>query len=96
MITDGKPSAIYEDGHIYKNSVGLDPKIVNRTLDEAAECRRYNIIITTFMVTEDPYLMDFVERLSQINHGRAYYAAPGELGEYIFTDYVRNRRRGVR
>ena len=96
MITDGKPSAIYEDGRIYKNSVGLDPKIVNRTLDEAAECRRYNIIITTFMVTEDPYLMDFVERLSQINHGRAYYAAPGELGEYIFTDYVRNRRRGVR
>ena len=48
------------------------------------------------MVTEDPYLVEFVEELSQINRGRAYYAAPGELGEYIFADYVRNRRRGVR
>ena len=96
MITDGKPSAIFEDGRIYKNSFGLDPKIVNQTLDEAAECKRYGIVITTFMVTEDPYLVEFVEELSQINRGRAYYAAPGELGEYIFADYVRNRRRGVR
>ena len=96
MITDGKPSAIFEDGRIYKNSFGLDPKIVNQTLEEAAECKRYGIVITTFMVTEDPYLVEFVEELSQINRGRAYYAAPGELGEYIFADYVRNRRRGVR
>ena len=76
MITDGKPSAIFEDGRIYKNSFGLDPKIVNQTLDEAAECKRYGIVITTFMVTEDPYLVEFVEELSQINRGRAYYAAP--------------------
>ena len=96
MITDGKPSAIFEDGRIYKNSFGLDPRIVNQTLDEAAECKRYGIVITTFMVTEDPYLVEFVEKLSQINRGRAYYASPGELGEYIFADYVRNRRRGVR
>lgn len=93
MITDGKPSAIFEDGRIYKNSFGLDPKIVNQTLNEAAECKRCGVVITTFMVAEDPYLMEFVERLSQINRGRAYYTAPGELGEYIFADYVRNRRR---
>ena len=96
MITDGKPSAIFENGRIYKNSFELDSKIVNQTLNEAAECNRHGIVITTFMVTEDPYLVDFVDKLSQINHGRAYYAAPGELGDYIFADYVQNRRRGVR
>ena len=95
MITDGKPSAMYEGSRLYKNSFGLDPKIVNRTLDEASECRRNKIVITTFMVAQDPYLVEFVEDLSKINHGRAYYSSPDRLGEYIFADYVRNKRRPV-
>jgi Ca-activated chloride channel homolog len=93
MITDGKPSAIYEDGKLFKNPYGLDPKIVNRTLDEAAACRRNKITVTTFMVTQDPYLVDFVDQFTRINKGRAYYSSPQLLGQYIFVDYIKNRRR---
>ena len=72
MITDGKPSAIREYGRLYKNPFGLDPKIVNRTLEEAAACRRKRITITTFMLAADPALLDFVRRLTELNHGRVY------------------------
>ena len=93
MVTDGKPSAIYDpDGGLYLNSFGLDPKIVNRTLDEAIACRREKITISTFMVTEDPYLIGFVEKMTEMNKGRAYYSSLDNLGEYIFVDYVKNRR----
>jgi uncharacterized protein with von Willebrand factor type A (vWA) domain len=96
MITDGKPSAIYDrNGRLYLNSFGLDPRIVNRTLDEAIACRREKIVISTFMVTQDPYLVRFVEKLTEMNKGRAYYSSLDNLGEYIFVDYVRNRRRRV-
>ena len=97
MITDGKPSAHFEDdGRIYKNSFGLDKKIVNKVLDEAVKCRREKIPITTFMVARDPYLQDFVRQLTEANRGRAYYASLDQLGEFIFEDYVRNRRRRLR
>lgn len=96
LITDGKPSCIREEGRLYKNSFGLDPKIVNRTLDEAAACRRRGIPITTFMVAQDPALIEFVERLTEINHGRAYFTGLDRLGGYVFADFVRNRRRRVR
>ena len=95
MITDGKPSAIHEGGRLYKNAFGLDPRIVNKTLDEAVQCRRKRIPITTFMVTQDPYLVRFVERFTQLNKGRAYYADLENLGSYLFVDYNRNRRRRV-
>ena len=94
MITDGKPSAMFDDsGRLYKNSFGLDPRIVNKTLDEAVACRREKITISTFMVAQDRYLVDFVESLTKANHGRAYYTGLGELGEMLFVDYIRNRRR---
>lgn len=96
MITDGKPSVIIENGQIYKNSFGLDPRIVNRTLDEATNCRRRNIPITTFMVAQDPALVDFVDQLTRINRGRAYYTGLDNLGGYVFADFVRNRRKVVR
>lgn len=96
MITDGKPSAVFDRGRLYINSMGLDPRIVNRTIDEAARCRRQKITITTFMVTKDPYLTRFVKRLTEVNQGRAYYSALDRLGEYVFEDFVRNRRRRVR
>ena len=95
MITDGKPSAIHEDGMIYKNPFGLDPKIVSQTINEAVQCRRKGIVITTFMITSDPYLKDFVDKLTKANKGRAYYASLDDLGSFIFTDYVRNRRKRV-
>jgi uncharacterized protein with von Willebrand factor type A (vWA) domain len=94
MITDGKPSAINEpNGRLYKNSFGLDPRIVNKTLDEAVACRREHVPITTFMVARDPYLMNFVEELTKANQGRAYYSSLNNLSEYIFVDYIRNRRK---
>jgi uncharacterized protein with von Willebrand factor type A (vWA) domain len=95
MITDGKPSAIHENGRLYKNAFGLDPKIVNKTLDEAVHCRRKRIAITTFMVTQDPYLVRFVERFTQLNKGRAYFADLENLGSYLFVDYNQNRRKRV-
>ncbi|MDH4068880.1 MAG: VWA domain-containing protein [Ignavibacteria bacterium] len=94
MVTDGKPSAMYDsNGRLYKNSFGLDPRIVNKTLDEAVACRRERIPITTFMVARDPYLIDFVEELTKANQGRAYYSDLNNLGEFVFVDYIRNRRK---
>lgn len=96
MITDGKPSLIFEnDGRIYRNSFGLDPRIVNQTLDEAVICRQKRIPITTFMVAADPYLQEFIMELTELNKGRAYFARPDQLGSYVFMDFMRNRRRAV-
>jgi Ca-activated chloride channel homolog len=95
MITDGKPSALHEGGRLYTNSFGLDMKIVNRTLEEADRCRRSGIPITTFMLATDPMLVNFIDQLSKINRGRAFYASPERLGEYILADYIRNRRKFV-
>jgi uncharacterized protein with von Willebrand factor type A (vWA) domain len=59
-------------------------------------CRREGITITTFMVARDPYLQQFVQQLTRANRGRAYYARLDRLGEYLFEDYVRNRRKSLR
>ena len=97
MITDGKPSVIRRaNGQLYKNPIGLDPIIVNRTLDEAVICRKKQITITTFMVTSDPYLQQFVRKLTELNQGRAYFTPPDRLGGYIFWDFLRNRRKRIR
>ncbi len=96
MITDGKPSAIFEpSGRLYKNPMGLDMRIVNKTLDEAVQCRREKIIVSTFMIARDPYLIDFVEEFTKANQGRAYYSSLNRLGEFIFVDYLKNRRRRI-
>jgi Ca-activated chloride channel family protein len=94
MITDGKPSAIFDDvGRIYKNPYGLDPRIVNKTLDEAVQCRREKVTVSTFMIARDPMLVDFVEEFTKANQGRAYFSSLDSLGEFIFVDYLKNRRR---
>ena len=95
MITDGKPSAITENGQIYKNPFGLDPKIVNQTVNEAIQLRRKGITVTTFMITTDPYLQDFVDKLTRANKGRAYFANLDNLGSFIFADYGRNKKKMV-
>ena len=96
MITDGKPSCIWEEGNLYMNPFGLDEKIVHRTLDEAVLCRRRGIPITTFMVAEDPLLVQFVEDLTRLNRGRAYFTGLDQLGGYVFHDFIRNRRQRLR
>ena len=94
MVTDGKPSAMFdENGKLYKNSFGLDPKIINKTLDEAIALRREKVRISTFMIAQDNYLIDFVEEMTKANHGRAYYSGLNDLGQFVLVDYVRNRRK---
>ncbi len=96
MITDGKPTCLKEGIKYYKNSFGLDKKILNKTLTLAAQCRRLKIPVTTFMIARDAYLREFVEEFTKINQGRAYYSSLKGLGEFIFEDYQRNRKKGVR
>lgn len=93
MITDGKPSAIFDQGQLYVNAFGLDPKIVAMTLEEANVCRRYKIGITTFMLTDHPQLVDFVMKLTKINRGRAYLSNCNDVGKSVFIDYIKNRRK---
>lgn len=93
MITDGKPSCLKEGIKYYKNSFGLDRKIVNKTLNEAAACRRLGIPITTFMIAQDPYLQQFIEEFTETNNGRAFYTGLKGLGEIVFSDYSKNKRK---
>ncbi len=97
MITDGKPSVVQRHtGELYENSFGLDPYIVNRTLDEALICRKKRIVITTFVVTSDPYLQGFVRRLTKLNRGRAYFTPLDRFGGFIFKDFMNHRTRRVK
>ncbi|CAN5886425.1 VWA domain-containing protein [soil metagenome] len=93
MITDGKPTCLKEGLKYYKNSFGLDRKVVNKTLTLAAQCRRIGIPITTFMIATDPYLKQFVDEFTKVNKGNAYYSGLKGLGHLIFEDYRRNRRK---
>lgn len=95
MITDGKPTCLKEGIKYYKNSFGLDPKIVNKTLNLGAQCRRLNIPITTFMIASDPYLKQFVQEFTEVNNGNAYYSGLQGLGHLIFEDYKNNRRKNL-
>ncbi|MGK7393674.1 MAG: vWA domain-containing protein [Candidatus Cyclobacteriaceae bacterium M3_2C_046] len=93
MITDGKPTCIKKGIKYYKNSFGLDSKILNKTLNLAAQCRRLKIPVTTFMIASDPYLKKFVKEFTEVNNGNAYYSSLKGLGDLIFEDYRRNRRK---
>jgi Ca-activated chloride channel family protein len=93
MITDGKPTCMKKGIKYYKNSFGLDPKILNKTLNLGAQCRRLHIPITTFMIASDPYLKQFVQEFTEVNNGNAYYSSLKGLGHLVFEDYKRNRRK---
>ncbi|MCC2545110.1 hypothetical protein LJY25_01520 [Hymenobacter sp. BT175] len=95
MITDGKPTCLKEAGGYYKNSFGLDRKVVNKTLNLAAAARRLKVPITTFMIAQDPYLKQFVEEFTEVNQGKAYYSSLKGLGHLIFEDYKKNRRKSL-
>lgn len=93
MITDGKPTCIKRGKKYYKNSFGLDRKILNRTLALAVNCRKVHIPITTFMIAQDPYLVHFVDQFTKANNGKAFYSSLDGLGEFIFMDYKQNKRK---
>ena len=94
MITDGKPSAItLPDGRVFTNSGGLDPRILDRTFKEVGACRKAGILVNTFMLANDPYLVQFVQKVSEIARGKAYFTTTLTLGQYIMMDFLRNKRR---
>jgi Ca-activated chloride channel homolog len=96
MITDGKPSAItLTDGQVYKNSGGLDPLILKRTFQEVAACRKAGTLINTFMLARDPSLVQFVQKVSEIARGKAYFTSILTLGQYIMMDFLKGKRRRV-
>ena len=97
MITDGKPSCLrMPDGQYYKNSMGLDSYIVEKCYSMASQARKLHIPITTFMIAEDPYLMQFIEHFTAANKGKAFYTGLKGLGEMIFSDYETNRTKRIR
>ncbi len=92
MITDGKPSALtLEDGRIYKNAFGLDPLVVSETLHEVARCRRNGVLINTFMLASDYGLVNFVQKVTEICRGKAYFTTPYTLGQYLLMDYMQKK-----
>ncbi len=96
MITDGKPSAItLPDGRIYKNPMGLDPWVMKETLREVADCRRSGILINTFMLAQDYDLVAFVQKVTEMCRGKAYFTTPMTLGQYLLMDYMKNKIRTI-
>ena len=93
MITDGKPTCMKVGIKYYKNAFGLDPKILNKTLNLASQCKKLKIPITTFMIATDPWLQEFVRDFTAANNGNAYYSSLNGLGDLIFEDYKRNKKK---
>ncbi|HVZ25818.1 MAG TPA: VWA domain-containing protein [Sediminibacterium sp.] len=95
MITDGKPTCLKIGKKYYKNSFGLDRKVVNRCINLAAQCKKLRIPITTFMIASDPYLQSFVQEFTEMNQGKAFFASLDKLGAFIFRDFESGKRRTV-
>jgi Ca-activated chloride channel homolog len=93
MVTDGKPTALtLDDGRIYRNPFGLDPKVIGLTLKEVINCRRQNIMINTFMLARDYELVAFVSKVAELTRGKAYFTSPYDLGEAVLMDFLRKKR----
>jgi Ca-activated chloride channel homolog len=96
MITDGKPSALtLEDGRIYRNAFGLDPLVISRTLEEVARCKRQGILINTFMLASDYGLVNFIQKVTELCRGKAYFTTPYTLGQYLLMDYMNRKTRTI-
>jgi Ca-activated chloride channel family protein len=96
MITDGKPSALtLEDGRIYKNAFGLDPFVVGQTLEEVNKCKRAGILINTFMLATDYSLVHFVQKITAMCRGKAYFTTPYTLGQYLLMDYMQRKTKQI-
>jgi uncharacterized protein with von Willebrand factor type A (vWA) domain len=92
VITDGEPTAHFEDGQV-EFSYPPTRQTVRETLREVARCTREGITINTFMLERSRSLAQFVERMTKLNRGRAFFATPEHLGEYVLVDYVDRRTR---
>ncbi|HEY1678368.1 MAG TPA: VWA domain-containing protein [Candidatus Sulfotelmatobacter sp.] len=96
MITDGRPSALtLEDGRIYKNAFGLDPLVVSQTLEEVSKCKRAGVLINTFMLASDYGLVQFVQKVTEMCRGKAYFTTPYTLGQYLLMDYMSRKTKTI-
>lgn len=94
MITDGEPTAHLENGQPYFD-YPPSRKTISLTLDEVKRCTSAGIVINSFMLERTSYLTQFIDYVSRINNGRAFYTTPEKLGDYILVDYINNRRKRV-
>jgi Ca-activated chloride channel family protein len=81
---------------LYKNSMGGDPFVMAETFKEVQACRKAGIMINTFMLASDYYLVDFVKQMSAMTNGKAYFANPGNLSQFVLIDFLRRRTRRVK
>jgi Ca-activated chloride channel family protein len=112
MVTDGKPTACFLQSsagvksktaqaagsarRLYKNSMGGDPFVMAETFKEVQACRKAGIMINTFMLASDYYLVDFVKQMTAMTNGKAYFANPGNLSQFVLIDFLRRRTRRVK
>jgi Ca-activated chloride channel family protein len=96
MITDGKPSCLtLEDGRVYKNAFGLDPLVISKTLEEVNRCKKQGILINTFMLASDYGLVNFVQKVTEMCRGKAYFTTPYTLGQYLLMDYMNRKTKTI-
>jgi Ca-activated chloride channel family protein len=81
---------------LYKNSMGLDPIVMDATFREVQACRKSGIMINTFMLASDYYLVEFVKQMSQMTSGKAYFATPGNLSQFVLIDFLKRKKSKVR
>ncbi len=96
MVTDGEPTAhLLPNGEVLFNWPPI-PQTFEETLKEVARCSKDGITINTFMLDRSPYLMRFIERMTQLNQGRAFFTSPDQLGEYVLLDFLESKRSMLR
>jgi len=76
---------------LYKNPMGLDPFVMSETFKEVQACRKAGILINTFMLASDYYLVDFVKEMTAMTHGKAYFANPHNLSQFVLMDFLKRR-----
>jgi Ca-activated chloride channel family protein len=106
MVTDGKPTAAFIDRNaddgvrgpraLYKNSMGNDPFVMDATFREVQACRKSGVMINTFMLADDPSLIEFVKKMTAITRGKAYFANPNNLTEFVLMDFLKRRVQRVK
>lgn len=99
VITDGQPTAYFLNKRLYcewpLSFGGISMRAAQETLKEVERITRRGITINTFMLDDSPSLRAFVEKMTQINRGRALYTRPDHLGEYMLVDYLTRKRKRV-
>lgn len=81
---------------LYKNSMGGDPWVMEATFREVQACRKAGIMINTFMLASDYYLVEFVKQMTAMTNGKAYFANPSNLSQFVLIDFLRRRKSRVK